>query len=160
MQIRKIEPSDNLQVKQVVIDVMSAYNCVGEGYSILDPELDNMYAAYSDNRSVFYVISHDHERILGCGGIAPLAGGDPEVCELKKMYFYPELRGKGYGRKLVELCLADAKALGYSQCYLETVERMHRANYLYSKFGFEKLCNQKGATGHSGCDTYYIKQLT
>ena len=158
MQIRKIQPQDNLQVKQVVYNVMTSFDCVGDGFSISDPELDDMYAAYNNDKSVFYVIS-EGDRVLGCGGIGPLVGGDPLVCELKKMYFYPELREKGYGRKLMELCLADAKAMGYSKCYLETVERMTRANNLYNKFGFQKLSCQEGATGHGGCDTFYEKEL-
>ena len=159
MQIREIKPQDNFQVQQVVSEVMTSFDCVGEGYSISDPELEDMYTAYNNDRSVFYVICED-DKILGCGGIGPLVGGDPRVCELKKMYFYPELRGKGYGRKLMELCLAKAKAMGYSKCYLETVERMTRANNLYSKFGFEKLSGQEGATGHGGCDTFYEKSLS
>ena len=39
-------------------------------------------------------------RVVGGGGIAPLAGGDPDVCELRKMYFLPSLRGLGAGMAL------------------------------------------------------------
>ena len=96
---------------------------------------------------------------MGGGGIAPLEGGKPEVCELKKMYFLPDLRGLGLGKKLLLQCLDAARQLNYQQCYLETVERMHTANLLYQKMGFKKLESAMGCTGHSGCDAWYVLDL-
>ena len=43
--------------------------------------------------------------------------------------------------------------------YLETVERMKRANILYEKMGFVPLKNNMGDTGHSSCDAYFVKDL-
>lgn len=158
LSIRKIEPEDNERVAFIIRTVMTTFQCVGEGYSISDPEVDDMYSAYSGKGSAFYVVC-GHEAILGVGGIGPLKGGSDDTCELKKMYFLPELRGKGQGKALLEICLSRAKALKYKYCYLETVERMSAANGLYRKFGFELLDNQEGGTGHSGCDSYYKKAL-
>lgn len=158
LKIRKIQPTDNIQVAKVIKEVMTSFDCVGEGYSISDPEVDNMYESYNNEKSVFFVIA-DQDKIYGCGGIAPLAGGDESVCELKKMYFFSEIRGQGFGRQMMDLCLAEAKRLGYKKCYLETVERMARANKLYARYGFKKLANQEGSTGHCGCDTFYVKEL-
>jgi len=157
--IRAVHHNDNHQVATLIRTVMTDYGCVGEGYSIEDSEVDDMYTAYNNDRSIFFVISDPAEKIYGCGGIAPLAGGDPDTCELKKMYFYPEVRGKGLGKQMMNLCLTAAKQRGYAKCYLETVERMERANHLYAKYGFEKLCGQEGGTGHSGCDTFYKLEL-
>ena len=158
MTLRKIEPNDNQQVAELIRKVMTSFQCVGEGYSIEDEEVNDMFSAYNNSRSTFYVITQE-EKILGCGGIAPLAGGEVTTCELKKMYFYPELRGKGFGKKLMDRLIEDARNLGYQKCYLETVERMDRANHLYNKYGFEKLNAQAGNTGHCGCDTFYVKEL-
>lgn len=158
IEIRKITPNDNDAVAHLIKTVMTSYDCVGEGYSIEDKELDNMFAAYQAAGAVFYVITVD-QRVEGCGGIGPLLGSDSSCCELKKMYFYPSLRGKGMGRKLMDLLLAEAVDRGYTTCYLETVDRMERARHLYLKYGFQKLNCQEGATGHSGCDTFYKKSL-
>lgn len=155
---RPIQKEDNLQVAKLIKTVMTEYDCVGEGYSINDPEVDDMFGTYNDERSAFFVIENEG-RILGCGGIAPLAGGDADTCELRKMYFYNELRGKGWGRKTVKHCLEVAKKIGYKKCYLETVERMHSANILYQKMGFEKSCSSVGNTGHGSCDSYYVREL-
>ncbi|MFO0333498.1 MAG: GNAT family N-acetyltransferase [Pseudomonadota bacterium] len=45
----------------------------------------------------------------------PLDGVDG-VCELRKMYFKPGLRGLGAGTALIARCLHAARRLGYRQC--------------------------------------------
>ena len=157
--IRAIQPHDNTQVANVIRSVMTSYNCVGQGFSITDPEVDQMYQAYDNDKSQFYVISNKNNEIYGCAGIGPLVGGPEDTCELKKMYFNKEARGLGLGKKMMELCLTTAKELGYTYCYLETVKHMERANHLYTKYGFKVLKSQQGGTGHSGCDTFYKREL-
>lgn len=156
--LRPIQPQDNKGMAKVIRTVMTEFGTVGEGYSINDPEVDFMHQAYDQPRSVFYVICQDDE-VLGGGGIAPLEGGNSDVCELKKMYFKPALRGMGYGRKLVQQCLKDASLFGYKKCYLETVARMEAANILYQKLGFQKLNAAMGNTGHSSCEAWYVIDL-
>ncbi|MFK7937354.1 MAG: GNAT family N-acetyltransferase [Saprospiraceae bacterium] len=156
--LREILAADAAPVAEIIRIVMTEFGAVGEGYSINDPEMDDMYAAYSPDDSTFYVLEKDGE-IVGCGGIAPLAGGDGSVCELRKMYFLTTARGFGQGRKMVEKCLQQARALGFQKCYLETLKSMESANRLYQKLGFKPLCGNMGHTGHSGCDAYYALDL-
>ena len=157
--IRLIRPSDNSQVKNLVIDVMSNYNCVGDGFSSSDPELDNMYESYSGDRFEFYVVVDSQDKVYGCCGIAPLIGADADICELRKMYFYSSIRGLGLGSQMLRLLLDRAIVLGYRQCYLETVANMKEARVIYDKFGFDPIPSSLGATGHTGCDNYMIKYL-
>ena len=156
--LRPIQATDNQQVAHVIRTVMTEFGAVGQGFSIMDPEVDDMHGAYSGPRTAFFVVaSNDGSgEVLGCGGIGPLIGGGADVCELKKMYFLPAVRGLGFGQKMVTTCLEKAKALGYRQCYLETLVRMEQANRLYQKMGFEKICGPMGATGHGGCDSWYV----
>lgn len=156
--IRPVTLEDNPQVADLIRSVMTEFDCIGDGYSIADPEVENIYDAYQDRGHKFWVIA-DGKKVLGCGGIGTLEEADDDVCELKKMYFYPELRGKGFGRKLIELCFCEAKEMGYRRCYIETVARMESAIRLYEKNGFKKLESKLGATGHSGCETFYIKEI-
>ncbi|MCB0567274.1 MAG: GNAT family N-acetyltransferase [Phaeodactylibacter sp.] len=156
--LRPIQPGDNESVARIIRQVMAEFGAVGEGYSIMDPEVDAMYEAYNNRRSNFFVVERKGE-ILGCGGIGPLAEGDKDTCELKKMYFLPELRGLGWGKRLANHCLDNARQLGYRRCYLETVGRMHRANQLYLHLGFQQLDKALGHTGHSSCETYYALEL-
>ncbi len=159
--LRPIQPTDNPQVARIIRTVMTEFGAVGEGYSIMDPEVDDMHGAYANPRMAFYVVTQKGEggEVFGCGGIGPLIGGEADVCELKKMYFLPALRGLGFGQLMVATCLEKAKELDYRQCYLETVERMSQANRLYQKMGFEKICGPMGATGHGGCDSWYLKEV-
>lgn len=156
--IRPVTERDNPQVEQLIKSVMTEFGCVGEGYSINDPEVEDIFAAYSHDRHAFWVIESD-SRILGCGGIGPLADAGPTICELRKMYLYPEVRGKGWGKKLLETCLAKAIEFEYETCYLETVARMDSANELYKKSGFVPVDSRMGNTGHCSCESFYAKQL-
>jgi putative acetyltransferase len=156
--IRKIRSEDNPEVSEIIRSVMTEFGAVGCGHSIEDAEVNEMFGAYPEPHSVFYVIERD-KKILGCGGVGPLIGGKPGVCELRKMYFLPELRGSGLGKKLLTLILDDARKLGYSLCYLETLDNMDGARRVYQKFGFSFINGPLGNTGHSGCNSYMTLKL-
>lgn len=156
--IRPIRKTDNPKVARIIRDTMTEFGAVGQGYSINDPEVDDMYGAYPKPHAVFYVVTGNRE-VLGCGGIGPLSGARKDVCELRKMYFKPELRGTGMGSKLLSLCLKKAAKLGYRTCYLETLEHMTHARHLYRKHGFESLDKPMGATGHTSCNSWMAREL-
>lgn len=158
MKIRKISERDISEVKLVIQTVMPEFGASGPGFAIHDPEVQDMFTAYQRPRHVYFVIESEG-RILGGGGIAPLEGKEENVCELRKMYFLPEARGKGLGQEIMNLCLIFAKEVGFKQCYLETLETMSGARKLYEKNGFNKIQCSMGETGHFGCDTFYLKDL-
>src|SRR6186713_813320 len=106
--IRPLELSDNAQVALIIRTVMPEFGASGAGFAIHDNEVDDMFGTYSLPRSSYYVCEIDGA-IIGGGGIAPLKGGDVDTCELKKMYFLPEGRGKGLGQKVLQKCLAAAR---------------------------------------------------
>lgn len=157
--IRLISKADNAEVAEVIRTVMTSFGAVGEGFSIEDPEVDQMYEGYQGNQSAMYVVVGKEENVLGCGGFAPLTGGDPSICELRKMYFLPEARGKGLGRKVLEISMVRAKEMGFKKCYLETLQHMEAARRLYEKAGFLPLACSLGNTGHGSCDSFYLLEL-
>lgn len=156
--IRAIQKSDNPQIARVIRDVMTEFQAVGEGYSINDPEVDEMYGAYRNKQSCYFVIVED-QKVVGGGGIGPLKSGMKTTCELQKMFFLPEIRGLGLGRRLLLMLMEEAKKRGYTQCYLETLDRMWGANELYRKNGFQLLEKPQGNTGHCACDRWYVRDL-
>jgi len=158
LKIRVIDESDSAGVKKVIQTVMPEFGASGPGFAIHDPEVQDMHSAYQKPRHVYFVIESDGH-ILGGGGIAPLEGNEDNVCELRKMYFLPEVRGKGLGQEVMDLCLKSARDFGFKQCYLETLETMTGARKLYEKNGFRKIDGSMGETGHFGCDAYYLKEL-
>jgi putative acetyltransferase len=169
--LRPITPADNANVAHVIRTVMPEFSCVGEGFSINDPEVEDMAAAYAGDRSGFFVIEQSvggpagagegfrGTVVLGGAGFAPLTGGDPNTCELRKMYVLKEGRGFGGGKILMEACLEGARAAGYTQMYLETVTAMKDAAAVYKKYGFEPISWPMGDTGHGGCDVYMVREL-
>ena len=157
--IRTIEPRDDIAVAHIIRSVMPEFGADGPGFAIHDAEVDAMYANYTRPRSAYFVIEM-HGRVLGGGGVAPLAGGDADICELRKMYFLPELRGRGAGRALMQRCLDAARGFGFRRCYIETLTGMDTAQALYSKSGFAPLPGPLGATGHHGCNRFFIRELT
>ncbi len=157
--VRKIKPEDNPSVAAIIRSVMTEFDAVGPGFSIEDSEVDSMFEAYDSPRSVFYVLEQA-KAVVGCGGLAPLGGGDVDTCELKKMYFLPAARGKGAGRVLGELLIQEAGKRDFRQIYVETLKRMEAANRLYQKLGFAPLSCSLGNTGHHGCDFFYALDLS
>ena len=156
--LRPVRGSDDPAVARIIREVMTEFSAVGKGFSIEDPEVDQMSRAYGEGRSIYYVLD-EGGRVLGGAGIGPLDEADEGICELKKMYMLSAGRNRGLGRALMERCLDAAQHMGYRQCYLETLESMHRAQALYSKYGFAPIKAPMGATGHFGCDRWFLKVL-
>lgn len=156
--IRRIEIKDNPEIAQIIRSVMTSFGASGEGFSINDPEVDHIYEAYQNLGHAYFVIT-DGVRVYGGGGIGPLAGEEKHTCELKKMYFLPEIRGQGFGQKLMDVCLNEARNLGYLKCYLETLLSMEDAIKLYRKNNFQELSAPLGKTGHFSCDSFFVKNL-
>ena len=157
--LRLIRPEDDATIARVIRTVMPEYGAKGPGFAINDPEVDAMSAAYSAPRSAYFVVEVDGS-VVGGGGVAPLAGGSPDVCELRKMYLLPEGRGHGAGKALLARCLEVARDFGFATCYLETLTGMDAARALYEKWGFVRLDAPMGATGHFGCNRFYALALS
>jgi putative acetyltransferase len=156
--LRPIEPKDDAAVAAIIRTVMPEFGASGPGFAIHDAEVGAMSASYSRPRHAYFIVEHEG-RVMGGAGIAPLSGGDPSVCELRKMYFLKEARGHGVGEKLLRRCLAFAQDAGYQLCYLETLTGMERAQKLYEKLGFGRIPKSMGATGHFGCNRFYTLDL-
>lgn len=160
--IRPARAEDAAGIKRIIHTVMPEFGAVGPGFAIVDPEVEDMPAAYARPGCAYYVIVSldDDATPLAGAGVAPLDHSpDPHVCELRKMYAYGHIRGQGLGDALLRACLQQAKALGYTRCYLETLARMEGARKLYTRHGFEPLSQRMGDTGHGGCDMYYLLEL-
>ncbi|OLQ72334.1 hypothetical protein BIT28_11670 [Photobacterium proteolyticum] len=155
-EIRQLNPLDNAAVAAVIRRVSAEYGLTADkGYGVADPTLDTMSEVYQHDGSRYWVIEHNN-RILGGGGVAPLAGED-KICELQKMYFLPELRGRGLARKLAVTALRFAREQGYQGCYLETTANLTEAIALYQSLGFVKISHPMGNTGHDACEVRMLK---
>jgi putative acetyltransferase len=161
IQIRQIQPQDNQQIASVIRSVFISDNYPKTGTAFADEQLDFMFENYDKPKSVYYVVT-DTElkgKIIGGAGISQLQNQDASICELQKMYFLPEARGKGIGLEIILKCLQNAKEFGYKKCYLETLPEMVTAQKLYKKVGFDYINASLGETGHTSCPVWMIKEL-
>jgi putative acetyltransferase len=156
--IRPIEARDDVAMAAIIRTVMPEFGADGPGFAIHDAEVTAMSAAYSRPRCAYFVVAADGI-VLGGGGVAPLDAGDRHTCELRKMYFLTALRGRGAGSMLIAQCMAAARAQGFTRCYLETLTGMDAAQTLYLANGFQRIGQALGATGHHGCNRFYLRDL-
>lgn len=156
--IRPIQPGDDGAVADIIRTVMPEFGADGPGFALHDVEVEHMSEAYAQPRSAYFVLDCDGVVGGGCG-VAPLEGADPDICELRKMYFLPSARGIGAGTAMLQHCLEVARTVGFRRCYLETLTGMNAAQKLYRLAGFKPISTPLGGTGHFGCDRYYIRDL-
>ncbi|SEM11860.1 putative acetyltransferase [Aquimarina amphilecti] len=158
IKIRSVAPEDNKALAQVIRDVLIEMGVPKVGTAYEDEALDIMYETYDVPRKRYFVVEEDG-KIIGGAGIAQLEKEDSEICELQKMYFLPEARGKGLGSQMMSTCLNFAKEQGFTKCYLETMPYMKEARKLYGRVGFKALDKPMGDTGHYSCQAWMIKDL-
>ena len=83
-------------------------------------------------QGVFYLVRLDGE-LAGMGGLRRVRDG---VAELKRVYVRPACRGARLGAAIIERLLADARAFGYREVWLDSAPFMTSAHRLYEAAGF------------------------
>ena len=78
------------------------------------------------------------ETASGSGEDASGARTGTKIGEVKRLYVQPAHRGGGWGRRLAETLMADARAIGYTELKLDTLDWMADARRLYAGLGFRE----------------------
>jgi len=156
--IRNLQPEDNAAIADVIRSTLKEFGANRPGTVYFDPTTDDLYQLFRKKGSFYQVVSVGNS-IVGGGGIYPSAGLPEGTCELVKMYLLPSARGIGLGKKMIALCLEEARRFGYRQVYLETMPELKEALKSYEKFGFTYLDGPLGNTGHYGCALWMLKIL-
>jgi ribosomal protein S18 acetylase RimI-like enzyme len=68
------------------------------------------------------------------------------TAKLRLLLVDPRARGRGLGRRLVEECIAFARAKGYRKLVLWTQSNLAAARAIYAKTGFRKVKEEKHAS--------------
>ncbi len=156
--IRPIEKSDNQQIAAVIRKVLVDLGVPKVGTAYADKALDQMYETYDVPNATYFVVE-DNGKIIGGAGIAQLENYNGPVCELQKMYFLDEARGKGIGSEMMKTCLQEGRKYGFQKCYLETMPYMEAAQKLYKRTGFDYIDGPMGDTGHFSCPVHMLITL-
>ena len=152
MKIREATTADADAIRAVVGETLAEFGFPLETGGT-DSDLDDVPTGYQQRGGAFRVIVDDTGAIVGCGGLYPM---QPGVVELRKMYFRPEIRGQGLGRKLLDDLIAEARHRNFSRIELETASNLEAAIALYQRAGFVETAGPK----HScRCDRTFALQL-
>jgi ribosomal protein S18 acetylase RimI-like enzyme len=131
--IRPFEPADQARMRALVLTGL------GEHWGFIDetlnPDLDDIAAAYPPETSLVLVVEEDGALIgAGC-----LTEDDPSTGRLVRMSVAASARGKGIGRRLVADLETAARARGYTRIVCETTETWVDATGLYLATGFSEV---------------------
>jgi len=99
-------------------------------------DMDDVQGSYFDDDGTFLVMV-EGDQIIGTGAIKRL---DTDICELKRLWFLKEYRGKGLGYKMTRELLSFARDKGYQRVRLETdpVAQLQALNF-YKRLGFYEI---------------------
>lgn len=92
---------------------------------------------YFDNGGMFLVLM-DGNRVVGTGGVRRLSD---KVCELKRMWFLPQYRGRGLGTRLIMQLIEWARGNGFETMRLDVADEVRSAPAirLYERLGFTRI---------------------
>lgn len=142
-QLGRYRPQDKDGFAELVIDVHTEF---GFGYDpVLDVDLSDPEAHY---RHILLIKVDD--AVVGSAALTVPHGGSTT---LKRMYLRAELRGQGWGRRLLAAATDLATQDGCERIELDTNDRQPDACRLYERAGFT-LLRKRGTT------RYYVKDLT
>ena len=138
--IRRVEARD----REAVARELAAYLAhIGEELDAdgLDHDIAHWEAEYDGASGVLLVVESPAGEIVGTAGVRQL---EPGVGEIKRMWVRPDSQGLGLGRRLMDRCLEEARALGFQQIRLDSERRMEAALHLYRSYGFTDIPDYNG----------------
>lgn len=111
--------------------------CLPESGRSFDPEgrhahLMRIEEAYE----ALWCLVEDGVEVVGCAGVRAL---DARTCELKTLFVFERLQGRGWGRRLTERAVAFARERGYDAVRLDTISTSANAIALYRRLGFRDI---------------------
>ena len=133
-----IRPATNKDLEAIVNLVFGVLREFGlePDPSATDADLRDIEANYLQRGGLFEIIEDRDRNLVGSVGVFPI---DENICELRKMYFAPAIRGLGLGGYILQRAVNQAKELGFRRMVLETSSKLAAANRLYVRFGFQLI---------------------
>jgi N-acetylglutamate synthase and related acetyltransferases len=150
--IRPATNADRAGVQRLVFGVLREFGLEPDPEGT-DADLADIEKNYIESGGSFEVLLNGEGRLVGTVGLFPL---DETTVELRKMYFAPSMRGRGWGKRLLERMIERARALGFKRIYLETASVLKQAVRLYEQYGFQPTTE---GIHSERCDAAYYLDL-
>ena len=131
----QIEPYTNVLRKNVFDFTERCFSELGKRF-----EPEGRHVFYNDIENeflVFYCLISDGT----VAGTVALKKIDDMTAELKSLYLDKDLRGQGWGSKLMQYAINFANDSGYKTIVLDSMSQYKEALKLYERFGF-KSCER------------------
>ena len=142
--IREAVPDDLAAVTNIIGTVLGEFDIPTDDAEVAS-ELRGILEPGAAASSRLWVVVDD-DVIVGSAAVVPIRDG---VCELKRMYLLPQLRGRGLGRRLLNQVLGFVRQSGCPRIELETHTKMEAARSLYQSADFKPQCSE---LRNCGCD--------
>ena len=155
---RHLEKKDNKAMANLIRSIFREFDVARPGTVYFDPTTDDLFSLFKEQGSIYWV-AEENDRIIGGCGIYPTQNLPEGCAEVVKLYLEASHRKMGIGRKLLEMSIEAAKAMGYRQLYLESLPELGQAISLYEKQGFRFIDHKMGDVGHFGCTIWMLKDL-
>ena len=121
-------------------------------------DMSEFLSRLDEDRDGFWTICKGN-RVEGALAIDG-AKAESEGAHLRWFILSSEVRGSGYGIRLMEKAIDFCKRCGYRQVYLWTFDGLHAARHLYEKFGFRLSEQHEGAQwGTKVLEQKFVLQL-
>ena len=138
-----VRPARGRDAAAVARELAAYLAHIGESFDGdgLDHDIAHWEREYDGVSGALILLEDPSWEIVGTAAVRRLA---PGVGEIKRMWIRPGCQGQGLGRRLLERCLEEAKALGFRTLRLDSERRMHAALHLYRTFGFTEIPDYNG----------------
>jgi GNAT superfamily N-acetyltransferase len=136
--IRVAATRNDLAQVRALFEEYAAWLAVDLCFQGFAEELATLPGAYAPPRGMLVLAGPADA--LGCVALRPLAGDGSrdDVAEIKRLYVRPAARGTGLGMRLAQTVIDGARAIGYREVKLDTLEHMAAARALYAQLGFHE----------------------
>ena len=142
--IREAATATDIELARALFAEYAGWLNVDLCFQGFDEELRTLPGAYAPPQGRLLLAGHEADA-FACIALRPLA--QAAVGEIKRLYVQPARRGEGWGGRLVAAVLAEARAIGYEELKLDTLNWMSAARALYEAVGFRS------------CAPYYANPL-